>query len=176
MGSGSRNELVGIDRGIDWVSIRVSISHISHQKLRHKCRGSTDMSQQMIFVDRIAVAGVLSLSTDIGKIRHSTVTLLFTTTTEVLTAAQMQHACMHAQMPACTRHIHRQTCMHAQTDGQTGTSRQACAETGNVKEGLSINICSKLSAPNPKSGAVHHGGTVLIRRTSRQRWGSRVRL
>ena len=47
------------------------------------------MSQQMIFVDRIAFGGVLSLSKEIGKIRHSTVTLLLTTITEVLTDAQM---------------------------------------------------------------------------------------
>ena len=45
------------------------------------------MSQQMIFVDRIAFGGVLSLSKEIGKIRHSTVTLLLTTITEVLTDA-----------------------------------------------------------------------------------------
>ena len=47
------------------------------------------MSQQMIFVDRIAFGGVLSLSKEIGKIRHSTVTLLLTTITEVLTDAHM---------------------------------------------------------------------------------------
>ena len=43
----------------------------------------------MIFVDRIAFGGVLSLSKEIGKIRHSTVTLLLTTITEVLTDAHM---------------------------------------------------------------------------------------
>ena len=44
----------------------------------------------MIFVDRIAfVGGVLSLSKEIGKIRHSTVTLLLTTITEVLTDAHI---------------------------------------------------------------------------------------
>ena len=43
----------------------------------------------MIFVDRIAFGGVLSLSKEIGKIRHSTVTLLLTTITEVLTDALM---------------------------------------------------------------------------------------
>ena len=47
------------------------------------------MSQQMIFVDRIAVGGVVSLSKEIGKIRHSTVTLLLTTVTEVLTDAHL---------------------------------------------------------------------------------------
>ena len=47
------------------------------------------MSQQMIFVDRIAFGGVLSLSKEIGKIRHSTVTLLLTTITEVLTDAHI---------------------------------------------------------------------------------------
>ena len=47
------------------------------------------MSQQMIFVDRIAFGGVLSLSKEIGKIRHSTVTLLLTTITEVLTDAHV---------------------------------------------------------------------------------------
>ena len=46
------------------------------------------MSQQMIFVDRIAFEAVLSLSKEIGKIRHSTVTLLLTTITEVMTDAQ----------------------------------------------------------------------------------------
>ena len=64
-------------------------SHISHGKFRHKRRGSSEMSQQMIFVDRIAVGGVLSLSKESGKIRHSTVTLLLTTITEVLTDAQI---------------------------------------------------------------------------------------
>ena len=29
------------------------VSNISHEKFRHTCRGSTDMSQQMICVDRI---------------------------------------------------------------------------------------------------------------------------
>ena len=51
------------------------------------------MSQQMIFVDRIAFffgGGVLSLSKEIGKIRHSTVALLLTTITEVLTDAHMR--------------------------------------------------------------------------------------
>ena len=50
------------------------------------------MSQQMImiFVDRIAFGGVLSLSKEIGKIRHSTVTLLLTTITEVLTDAHIE--------------------------------------------------------------------------------------
>ena len=47
------------------------------------------MSPQMIFVDRIAFGGVLSLSKEIGKIRHSTVTLLLTTITEVLTDAHI---------------------------------------------------------------------------------------
>ena len=47
------------------------------------------MSQQMIFVDRIAFEAVLSLSKEIGKIRHSTVTLLLTTITEVLTDAHI---------------------------------------------------------------------------------------
>ena len=61
---------------------------ISHAKFRHKCRGCAKMSQQMIFVDRIAFGGVLSFSQEIGKIRHSTVTLLLTTITEVLTDAQ----------------------------------------------------------------------------------------
>ena len=64
-------------------------SHISHAKFRHKCRGCVKMSQQMIFVDRIAFGGVLSLSKEIGKIRHSTVTLLLTTITEVLTDAHI---------------------------------------------------------------------------------------
>ena len=32
-------------------------SHISHGKFRHKCRGRTEMSQQMIFVDSIAFGG-----------------------------------------------------------------------------------------------------------------------
>ena len=62
--------------------------HISHAKFRHKCLGCANMSQQMIFVDRIAFGGVLSLSKEIGKIRHSTVTLLLTTITEVLTDAR----------------------------------------------------------------------------------------
>ena len=50
-------------------------SHISHGKFKRKCRGSTEMSQQMIFVDRIAFfflgggGRVLSLSKEIGKIR-----------------------------------------------------------------------------------------------------------
>ena len=48
------------------VSIRVSIgyrlgyrlpSHISHGTFRHTCRSCTEMSQQMIFADRIAVFG-----------------------------------------------------------------------------------------------------------------------
>ena len=65
-------------------------SHVSHAKFRHKCRGCANMSPQMIFVDRIAFGGVLSLSKEIGKIRHSTVTLLLTTITEVLTDAQMK--------------------------------------------------------------------------------------
>ena len=43
----------------------------------------------MIFVDRIAFGGVLSLSKEIGKIRHSTVTLLLTTIAEVLTDAHI---------------------------------------------------------------------------------------
>ena len=80
-----------------WVSKRTSgyrlgyrlPSHIPHGKIRHTCRSSTDMSQQMIFVDRIAFGGALSLSKDIGKIRHSTVTLLLTTITEVLTACNV---------------------------------------------------------------------------------------
>ena len=50
------------------------------------------MSPQMIFVDRIAFGGVLSLSKEIGKIRHSTVTLLLTTIAEVLTDAHMFRA------------------------------------------------------------------------------------
>ena len=50
----------------------------------------------MIFVDRIAFGGVLSLSKEIGKIRHSTVTLLLTTITEVLTDAHITPAsCIH---------------------------------------------------------------------------------
>ena len=43
----------------------------------------------MIFVDRIAFGGVLSLSKKIGKIRHSTVTLLLTTITAVLMDAHI---------------------------------------------------------------------------------------
>ena len=53
------------------------------------------MSQHMIFVDRIAFGGVLSLSKEIGKIRHSTVTLLLTTITEVLTDAHMDSYSHH---------------------------------------------------------------------------------
>ena len=64
-------------------------NHISPGKLWHTCRGSTDMSQQMIFVDRIAFGGVLPLSKEISRIRHSTVTLVLTTITEVLTDAHM---------------------------------------------------------------------------------------
>ena len=48
------------------------------------------MSQQMMFVDRFAVGGVLSLSKEIGKIRHSRVTLLLTTIAEGLTDAPLQ--------------------------------------------------------------------------------------
>ena len=70
-------------------------SHISHAKFRHKFRGCANMSQHMIFVDRIAFGGVLSLSKEIGKIRHSTVTLLLTTITEVLTDAQMDSYSHH---------------------------------------------------------------------------------
>ena len=62
---------------------------MSHAKFRHNCRGCSKMSQQMIFVDRIAFGGVLSLSKEIGKIRHSTVTLLLATITEVLTDAHI---------------------------------------------------------------------------------------
>ena len=31
--------------------------HISHGEFRHTCRGSTEMSQQVIFVDHIAFGG-----------------------------------------------------------------------------------------------------------------------
>ena len=43
----------------------------------------------MIFVNGIAFGGVLSLSKEISKIRHSTVTLVLTTITEVLTDAHI---------------------------------------------------------------------------------------
>ena len=45
------------------------------------------MSQEMVSLDRIAFGGVLSLSKEIGKIRHSTATLPLTTITEVLADA-----------------------------------------------------------------------------------------
>ena len=62
-------------------------SHISYGRLWHIYRGSTDMSQQMIFNDRIAFG--VTLSKDISKIRYSTATLLVTTITEVLTDAHI---------------------------------------------------------------------------------------
>ena len=51
--------------------------------------------------------GVLSLSTEIGKIRHSTVTLLLTTITEVLTDAHM-YICIYVYMYIC---MHAYVCM-----------------------------------------------------------------
>ena len=54
----------------------------------------------MISVDRIAFGGVLSLSKKISKIRHSTVTLVLTTITEVLTDAHIeQRGGHHDEMP-----------------------------------------------------------------------------
>ena len=72
--------------------------------------------------------GVLSLSNEIGKIRHSTVTLLLTTITEVLTDAHMLSVVLLCQPPRRTADVRLRQLHHPPRRTGVFAESRACRQ------------------------------------------------